>query len=183
MKYRIRITQILTAVLLLAAKPYSWELFRVGVTVALLGELLRGWSAGNIKKDKTLAVTGPYVMLRNPLYLGSALMAAGFTITCINPSYPFVTTALVLAVIIGFKYVYRAQVDAEEKHLEDIFGEQYREYKKSVESFDPDFSKFGEAVKTCDFTFAQYFKNREHVTVLGFLSVAVFIALRIHYGI
>jgi len=171
MKYRI-----------LAAKPYSWELFRVGVGLALLGELLRGWSAGNIRKDKTLAVVGPYVMLRNPLYLGSALMAAGFTITCINPSYPFRTTALILAVVLGFKYVYRAQVDAEEKHLEEIFGEQYRSYKTSVASFDPDFSKFGEALKTCQFTFGQYLKNREHVTALGFLSVAVFIALRIKYS-
>ena len=112
MKYRIRISQILTVALLLAAKPYSWELFRVGLTVALIGELLRGWAAGNIRKDKTLAVTGPYVLLRNPLYLGSAMMAAGFSITCINPAYPFRTTALLLAVILGFKYVYRLQVDA-----------------------------------------------------------------------
>ena len=182
MKYRIRISQILTVALLLAAKPYSWELFRVGLAVALIGELLRGWSAGNIRKDKTLAVTGPYVLLRNPLYLGSAMMAAGFSITCINPAYPFRTTALLLAVILGFKYVYRLQVDAEEKHLEELFGEQYRSYKASVASFDPDFSKFGEAFKTCQFAFSQYIKNREHVTALGFIGVAVFIALRIKYS-
>ena len=42
------------------------------------GLLLRAYASGYVKKNAELTVTGPYAYTRNPLYLGSMLMAFGF---------------------------------------------------------------------------------------------------------
>ena len=42
------------------------------------GLLLRAYASGYVKKNAELTVTGPYAYTRNPLYLGSVVMALGF---------------------------------------------------------------------------------------------------------
>src|ERR1700689_5498091 len=44
------------------------------------GLLLRGYASGYVKKNAELTVAGPYAYTRNPLYLGSILMAFGFAV-------------------------------------------------------------------------------------------------------
>ncbi len=72
---------------ILAAALYLFELWRrapqpaaVAWSLALVlpGLWLRGYAAGYVKKNRELTQTGPYAHTRNPLYLGSMLMAAGF---------------------------------------------------------------------------------------------------------
>ena len=36
-----------------------------------MGLLIRTWSAGHLRKEKELAISGPYQYTRNPLYLGN----------------------------------------------------------------------------------------------------------------
>ena len=85
----------------LAAALYLFELWRrapqpaaVAWSLALVmpGLWLRGYAAGYVKKNRELTQTGPYAYTRNPLYLGSMLMAAGFAVALL--SWP---VALVLA--------------------------------------------------------------------------------------
>jgi protein-S-isoprenylcysteine O-methyltransferase Ste14 len=52
-----------------------WSLLAV-----LPGVWLRGYAAGYVKKNAELTRTGPYAYTRNPLYLGSMLIAFGFAI-------------------------------------------------------------------------------------------------------
>ena len=61
------------------AQPTVWTLV-VGAIVALPGLGLRAWASGHLKKNESLATTGPYAFTRNPLYLGSFIMGLGFTI-------------------------------------------------------------------------------------------------------
>ena len=86
----------------LTAALYLFELGRraplpaaVAWSLALVlpGLWLRGYAAGYVKKNRELTVTGPYAHTRNPLYLGSMLIAAGFAVALL--SWP---VALVLAV-------------------------------------------------------------------------------------
>jgi hypothetical protein len=42
--------------------------------------LIRAWASGHIRKNQTLAVSGPYAYTRNPLYLGSLILGVGFCI-------------------------------------------------------------------------------------------------------
>ena len=71
----------------LTAGLYLFELWRsaprpaaIAWSLALVvpGLWLRAYASGYVKKNQELTTTGPYAYTRNPLYLGSMLMAAGF---------------------------------------------------------------------------------------------------------
>jgi protein-S-isoprenylcysteine O-methyltransferase Ste14 len=107
----------------LAAALYLFELWRrpplpaaVACSLALVlpGLWLRGYAAGYVKKNRELTVTGPYAHTRNPLYLGSMLIAAGFAVALL--SWP---VALFLAV--GFALVYIPVIVSEERFLRAAF--------------------------------------------------------------
>src|SRR4249920_2187229 len=51
-----------------------------GGSLLVPGLLLRGLASGHVQKDKQLTTSGPYAYTRNPLYLGSMIMAAGFAV-------------------------------------------------------------------------------------------------------
>src|SRR5271165_4046044 len=74
------------------------------------GLWLRGYAAGYVKKNRELTTTGPYAHTRNPLYLGSMMMAAGFAVALL--SWP---VALVLAA--GFAVIYVPVIASEERFL------------------------------------------------------------------
>lgn len=109
----------------LAAALYLFELWRraplpiaVAWSLALVlpGLWLRGYAAGYVKKNRELTVTGPYAHTRNPLYLGSMLIAAGFAVALL--SWP---VGLVLAV--GFAVIYIPVIASEERFLRATFPE------------------------------------------------------------
>ncbi len=75
------------------AALYLFELWRrapqfaaIAWSVALVapGLALRGYASGYVKKNRELTQTGPYAHTRNPLYLGSMLMAAGFAVALLE---------------------------------------------------------------------------------------------------
>src|SRR5271154_230607 len=88
-----------------------WSLLLV-----LPGLWLRGYAAGYVKKNSELTITGPYAHVRNPLYLGSILIAAGFAVALM--SLPF---AIALAVF--FLLIYVPVIASEEAFLRDTFLE------------------------------------------------------------
>jgi protein-S-isoprenylcysteine O-methyltransferase Ste14 len=87
----------------------AWSLVLV-----LPGLWLRAYASGYVKKNRELTVTGPYAHTRNPLYLGSTLIAAGFALALL--SWP---VALVLAV--GFAVIYIPVIASEERFLRASF--------------------------------------------------------------
>src|ERR1700750_3269745 len=78
---RIRVPMgfVFAGVYLWLARPtfvsMAWSLLLV-----LPGLWLRGYAAGYVKKNAELTMTGPYAYTRNPLYLGSISIAAGFAV-------------------------------------------------------------------------------------------------------
>ena len=107
----------------LTAALYLFELLRraphpaaVAWSLALVlpGLWLRGYASGYVKKNRELTVTGPYAHTRNPLYLGSMLIAAGFALALL--SWP---VALVLA--LGFAAIYVPVIASEERFLRSTF--------------------------------------------------------------
>src|ERR1700739_3959046 len=107
----------------LAAALYLYELWRrvpqpaaIAWSLALVlpGLWLRGYAAGYVKKNRELTQTGPYAHTRNPLYLGSMLIAFGFAFALL--SWP---VALVLA--IGFLMIYVPVIASEERFLQGTF--------------------------------------------------------------
>ena len=108
----------------LTAALYVFELWRraprpaaVAWSLALVlpGLWLRAYASGYVKKNRELTVTGPYAHTRNPLYLGSMLMAAGFAVALL--SWP---VAVVLAA--GFAIIYVPVIASEERFLRATFA-------------------------------------------------------------
>jgi protein-S-isoprenylcysteine O-methyltransferase Ste14 len=107
----------------IAAALYLYELWKrptepaaVAWSLALVlpGLWLRGYAAGYVKKNRELTQTGPYAHTRNPLYLGSMMIAFGFALALL--SWP---VALVLA--IGFLAIYVPVIASEERFLRATF--------------------------------------------------------------
>ena len=107
----------------LTAALYVFELWRRAprpaavawsLVLVLPGLWLRAYASGYVKKNRELTVTGPYAHTRNPLYLGSMLMAAGFAVALL--SWP---VAVVLAA--GFAIIYVPVIASEERFLRATF--------------------------------------------------------------
>jgi hypothetical protein len=69
----------------------------LGLPLAVLGEAVRIWASGHIEKTRRLATGGPYAHSRNPLYMGSLLMALGVAVACASPWVVLAVAAYFLA--------------------------------------------------------------------------------------
>ena len=78
-RLRVPLGFVVAAVFLVFARP-SWATLAWSLLLVLPGLWLRGYAAGFVKKNSELTRTGPYAYTRNPLYLGSMLLAAGFAV-------------------------------------------------------------------------------------------------------
>src|SRR3954467_10277274 len=101
----------------------------IGVPVSILGLALRAWAAGCLAKNQRLATGGPYAFTRNPLYIGTLLVALGLTNAARNP---------VLAVIFALVFLlfYLPVIQLEEQHLRRLFPE-YATYADRVPALLP----------------------------------------------
>src|ERR1700676_2235658 len=89
---------------------------RICVPLLLAGPLLRAWAAGCLAKNRELATGGPYAHTRNPLYIGTLLVAAGLAVASRSPGL-----ALLFASV--FLLIYLPVIQNEEQHLRQIFPE------------------------------------------------------------
>jgi protein-S-isoprenylcysteine O-methyltransferase Ste14 len=134
---RIRFDEILRQViglLLVAvcahfARPDSGTV-AIGLALAVVGQVFRVYAAGFIHKNKQLASSGPYALVRHPLYLGNFLILIGFTIASANL---YVTIGVVLFFLIW----YPAAIAYEDSKLENIFEDEWREWSKNIRAIIP----------------------------------------------
>jgi hypothetical protein len=159
-RWRVRAGYPLAIVFLLLAHPTAPVLL-AGTAVAALGLLVRGAAAGHLHKHEQLAISGPYALTRNPLYFGSALLAAGFVIA----SASWIPAALVAAYFLAF---YPAVMRREETELRARYGAAFEEYARRVPLFWPRFGRSAER-GSARFSWAQYRRNREYQAALGAL--------------
>ena len=117
---RVVLGFLVAAVAFAYARP-SWRSMAAGVPVALLGEGLRIWAAGHLVKGREVTMSGPYRLLRHPLYAGSAIIGIGFVVAAASP--------LVAGVVLGYLAVMTAAaVRLEEATLRADFGDTYARY-------------------------------------------------------
>jgi len=136
-----------------------------GLPVAFAGLVLRAWAAGHLEKNQDLAQSGPYAHVRNPLYLGTLTVAAGFVIA----SRRWELAALFAAV---FGLVYLPVVELEEQHLLNLFPA-FEDYARRVPKLLPRLTPAAEGTSK-RFRWSLYRHNREYEALGGFLiGVAV----------
>ncbi|MGD0729874.1 MAG: isoprenylcysteine carboxylmethyltransferase family protein [Terracidiphilus sp.] len=155
----------------LTAALYLFDLWRrapqpaaVAWSLALVlpGLLLRAWASGYVKKNSELTLTGPYAYTRNPLYLGSMLIAAGFALALL--SWPI---SLLLAA--GFAVIYIPVIASEERFLRAAFPE-FGAYCRRVPRLIPRPAPVrapGPEPAPGAFSLSLYLKHREYNAAIG----------------
>jgi hypothetical protein len=176
MRWRVRTGYPVGAAYLLFAAPTTHSI-AIGAAVAALGLLIRGAAAGHLRKDQVLATTGPYSRTRNPLYLGSAFLAAGFMVA----GHSWIGGAVVGAYFIVFYY---AVMRNEENDLRVRFGAVFEKYAQIVPLFFPRIVNPAELADLRDpqqpthFSSAQFRRNREYQAIIGTIAGIGVVALR-----
>lgn len=132
-RYRIVISALIGALLIYLSQPTGWTI-GLGLPLVLLGEGLRTWSSGHIRKNKALATDGPYAHTRNPLYLGSFLIGSGFVVMGNSPWVLLVFGA-------AFGLIYWGVIRSEERDLAQAFGKDFDRYVQTVPRFIPKLSR------------------------------------------
>ena len=61
------------------AKPTVKSIL-IGAALMIPGLVIRALASGQLQKNEQLATAGPYAYTRNPLYLGSLILAIGFAL-------------------------------------------------------------------------------------------------------
>ena len=120
-------------------KPSAFSV-TLGLPIAIAGELLRCWAVGysgvttrgDAVEAPKLVTAGPYAYVRNPLYVGNFITAAGFTIAFTGKNPHLARLALIAGALGSMIGVYATIVPHEERFLREKFGEEFERYCERV---------------------------------------------------
>lgn len=135
----------------------------LSVLLVVPGLLLRAYASGYVKKNRELTTTGPYAYTRNPLYLGSMLIAFGFALAARS-----VWIALALAVL--FAIIYVPVIRSEEEYLRSVFPD-FDCYVTTVPRLLPRLTPARTMAEPGRFSSVLYRKHREYNALIGALCM------------
>jgi protein-S-isoprenylcysteine O-methyltransferase Ste14 len=163
-RIRVPLGFAFTALYLWLAKPTVASML-IGSALIIPGLAVRALASGHVQKNEQLATTGPYAYTRNPLYLGSLILAMGFALSARN-------WWIGAGIIAMFCIIYLPVIRGEEAFLKERFPE-FAEYARHVPRLLPRLSSFGDNRES--FSWDLYGKHREYNAALG--SAAMLAAL------
>jgi protein-S-isoprenylcysteine O-methyltransferase Ste14 len=163
-RWRVRLGYPLALAVLWFARPTVRSIL-LGALVGAIGLGLRAYAAGFLHKQEVLTVTGPYAYTRNPLYLGSAILALGAGIGARH----WVSISIL---IIYFAVFYSIVMRREERELHSRHGGSFEEYARAVPLFVPRLTAAKLSGSSAgSFSLVQYKKNHEWQASVGFLLI------------
>src|ERR1700754_3175352 len=112
-RIRVPLGFVFAVLYLLLARP-DWMFVAFSLLLVVPGLCLRAYASGYVKKNAELTTTGPYAYTRNPLYLGSILIAVGFATAARSWPMAVVLVAMFLA-------IYLPTIRSEEEFLRGAF--------------------------------------------------------------
>lgn len=183
MKKRIQIDSailsfviILTGILYLFPHFYTRCLFWdhtfnfLGLLLVFKGTFLRmaarGFKKTHSSQSKNLVSQGPYTLTRNPMYLGSFFIGAGFVLIV----WPF---WLLPVFALLFYARFNKQVVQEEKFLAEKFGDAYQQYCRRVPRLFPQWKKILETDVRETFPWKTSWTTKEVRGLVGWPILAV----------
>lgn len=119
--------------MLVTARPTALSI-AVGLPCVAAGVALRLWAAGHLVKTHELIISGPYSYTRNPLYVGTFLIGAGFAVLVGMSAAAF---AVPIGLLLFFGYYFPRKERKESALLESLYGERYRAYHAAVPALLP----------------------------------------------
>lgn len=156
----------------------TWITMAESLVLVVPGLWLRAYASGYVRKNAELTTTGPYAYTRNPLYLGSMLIAFGFAGAA--GSWTIAITLLVL-----FAAIYGPTIQGEEAYLRSRFPE-FDAYAREVPRLLPRLT----AARTSRaplssgedrgrFAASLYWRHREYNSLLGAAGIYLALAIRL----
>jgi protein-S-isoprenylcysteine O-methyltransferase Ste14 len=167
-RLRVPLGYAVGLLVLLLSRPSPVSVL-LGLPLGVIGEGIRVWASGHIDKTRSLATGGPYAFTRNPLYLGSLLLALGVAVASAS-------LWVVLAVAAYFTAFYPSVMREEAGFLREKFAVEYRGWAAEVPSFLPRLTPGGP--RASRFTWERVGRNREWRTAFGLLLAAALLYLR-----
>jgi protein-S-isoprenylcysteine O-methyltransferase Ste14 len=137
-----------------------------GLPISIIGLLLRAWAAGCLAKNQQLARSGPYAHTRNPLYVGTLLVAFGLVVASRN-----IWLGILFAAV--FTFVYLPVIQLEEQHLRSLFPD-YADYADQVPALLPRLTPAPQK-NPQPFRGSLYLKNKEYQAGAGFAAGMLFL--------
>jgi protein-S-isoprenylcysteine O-methyltransferase Ste14 len=167
-RIRVPLSFLFAVAYLVFARP-TWDSLLAGGLLLLPGLLLRGLASGYVQKDRQLTTSGPYAYTRNPLYLGSLIMAFGFFVAAQNP---WILPMLFLL----FAVIYVPVIAGEEQYLRQTFPE-YDDYARHVPRFLMRVTAYGK--QRGAFSAERYWKHREYQALIGCAVVLAILVVKV----
>jgi protein-S-isoprenylcysteine O-methyltransferase Ste14 len=167
-RIRVPLSFLFAIAYLWFARP-TWDSLFAGSLLLFPGLLLRGLASGHVQKDRQLTTSGPYSYTRNPLYLGSLIMAGGFVVAAQNPW-------ILVMLFILFAVIYVPVIAGEERYLRQTFPE-YEDYARHVPRLTTRFTPYGN--QRGSFSAERYWKHREYQAILGCLAALATLMLKL----
>ncbi len=144
----------------------------------IIGEIMRTWASGYIRKNEVLSQTGPYAFTRNPLYVGNFLIGVGFSIMTNR-------VLLFLTFLAAFIFIYTVTIQHEEKFLSSKFGETFSGYKRRVSVFFPfkalSFGTPSHKNRDGHYDWKLVIQHREYHTWLGIIAGLIIFLVKLAF--
>jgi protein-S-isoprenylcysteine O-methyltransferase Ste14 len=145
----------------------------LGAVLIVPGLLLRALASGHVRKNETLATSGPYAYTRNPLYLGSLLMGIGFAVAARS-------WWVGVALVVMFFAIYLPVIRGEEEFLRTRFPD-FEDYAQRVPRMFPRIAPARSGGEGGQFSLDLYLKHREYNAVIGTLAMIVGLITKIFF--
>jgi len=166
-RIRVPLGFAFTALYLWLARPTAASML-MGSVLIIPGLAIRALASGHVRKNEHLATSGPYAYTRNPLYLGSLILAVGFAISARNW---WIGAGLVLM----FLAIYLPVIRGEEAFLGKQFPE-FAEYARRVPRLLPGLSSLSGGGT---FSWDLYWQHREYNATLGAVAMMAALAAKL----
>lgn len=138
----------------------------IGSLLVIPGLLIRALASGHVQKNEQLTTGGPYRYTRNPLYLGSIIMAVGFAVSARS-------LWIAAALVILFAAIYLPVIRSEEAFLRSRFPD-FEAYAGRVPRLIPRFRPTPEGAGV--FSWNLYLQHREYNALIGAAAMTVALA-------
>ena len=169
------------SMMLYFARPNS-PYFLLGIILIVIGEIIRlrsvSFAGGETRTmnvgASSICKSGPYSIVRNPLYIGNVMIYIGFAL--VAGSAYVITISLIT--LVYFLIQYSLIISLEEEALEKKFGDEYIAYKRAVPSIIPKINNTFRNYDTIPSPLAKTIKTEKR-TLQNIFLVSLLFLLRI----
>ncbi len=171
-RIRVPLGFVFAAFFLWFAQP-SARTLALSLLLVVPGVWLRGYASGYVKKNAELTQTGPYAYTRNPLYLGSMMIAFGFAVASDR-------WQIAVALAILFLLIYLPTIRSEEQFLRSTFS-RFDEYAARVPRLLPRLTPAKTSLPGGAFSMALYRRHREYNALIGATAIYAALLARLYF--